>query len=138
MQPSRYGSVLPPLAALMLLSDMPAHGIPSTEDCTAVGECAWQMMVHLQSVLSQFFQSAQHCNAGLDRAPVLHGGKGCCAFGGGRLHDGLRQSYAPLFGLFDCSLRKGGSLIGGMQTGIWAFPSIFVSLSARDAATRLM
>jgi len=53
MQTSRYGSVPPSPAALMLLSDMSAHGIPSTEDCTAIGVCAWQMMVHFQPVLSQ-------------------------------------------------------------------------------------
>ena len=75
MQTSRYGSVPPSLAVLMLLSNMSAHGIPSIEECTAVGVCAWQMMVHLQSVLSQFFQSTQHCYAVLDRAPELHGGK---------------------------------------------------------------
>jgi hypothetical protein len=46
--------------------------------------------------------------------------------------------YTHLFGLFGCSPRKGGSPIGGMQTAIWAFPSIFVLPCARDAATRLL
>jgi hypothetical protein len=32
------------------------------------------MMLHLQSVLSQLFQSAQHCNAVLDVHPVSYGG----------------------------------------------------------------
>ena len=111
MQTSRYGSVPPSLAVLMLLSNMSAHGIPSIEECTAVGVCAWQMMVHSQSVLSQFFQSTQHCYAVLDRAPELHGGKGCCASGflqRGRYTTDYGSLYAPLFGLFDCSPREGG------------------------------
>ena len=114
-------SVPPSLAVLMLLSNMSAHGIHSTENCTAAGVCAWQMMVHLHSVLSQFFQSAQHCNAVLDSAAELHGGKGYCvsgSYGGDAIqmdHDSL---YAPLFGLVDCSPRKGGSPIRGMQTAI--------------------
>ena len=69
------------LAALVLLSDMPTHGISSTEDCTATGVCAWRMIVHLQSVLSQFFASTQYCIAVFDYAAKLHDRKGYRGFG---------------------------------------------------------
>jgi len=80
---------------------------------TTPGVCIWQMMLHLHSMLSQFFQSAQHCNAVLDHIPELHSRKGYCissSYRGNAIqidHDSL---YAPLFGLVDYSPHKGGSL----------------------------
>ncbi|KAK4167526.1 concanavalin A-like lectin/glucanase domain-containing protein [Cladorrhinum sp. PSN259] len=50
-----YALILPSNAPLMPLSDMSVHGITPTEDCTAVGVCAWHMTVYLQSVVSQLF-----------------------------------------------------------------------------------
>jgi len=62
-----------PVVTLVLLSDMALQAVFSTENCTATRVCAWQVAMHLQRALPQFFLSVQSFTAVFDLAVDLHG-----------------------------------------------------------------